>query len=132
MISESAGWYAALHKPSWNPPAWVFGPAWTVLYACMALAAVLVIRNGGFVRNRFALGLFALQLALNLVWSPLFFGMHRIGWAFAVTAGLWLALAATLAAFWRISVPAGALLVPYLAWTSFAAALNFTIWRLNR
>lgn len=125
------GWYAALQKPSWNPPAWVFGPAWTVLYIFMAVAAWLVWRQGGWKAQGRALGLFLVQWVLNALWTPLFFGLHRPGLAFAEIVILWLAIAATLAAFWRINKVAGALLVPYLAWVTFAAALNFAIWRLN-
>lgn len=125
------GWYAALQKPSWNPPAWVFGPAWTVLYISMAVAAWLVWRQGGWKAQGRALGLFLVQWVLNALWTPLFFGLHRPGLAFAEIVILWLAIAATLAAFWRINKVAGALLVPYLAWVTFAAALNFAIWRLN-
>ena len=125
------GWYAALHKPSWNPPAWVFGPAWSLLYILMAVAAWLVWREGGWKTQGRALGLFLLQWLLNALWTPLFFGMHRPGLAFAENVILWLVLAATLASFWRVRKVAGVLLVPYLAWVSFAAALNFTVWRLN-
>ena len=125
------GWYAALEKPSWNPPAWVFGPAWSLLYVSMAVAAWLVWREGGWMIQGRALGLFLLQWVLNALWTPIFFGLHRPGLAFAAIVVLWLVLAATLASFWRIHKGAGALLVPYLAWVSFAAALNFAIWRLN-
>jgi tryptophan-rich sensory protein len=125
------GWYEALQKPTWNPPPWVFGPAWTVLYISMAVAAWLVWREGGWKTQGRALGLFVVQWALNALWTPLFFGLHRPGLAFAEITILWLVLAATLAAFWRVNKVAGALLVPYLAWVSFAAALNFAIWRLN-
>ena len=132
MISESRDWYAMLHKPSWTPPAWLFGPAWTLLYISMAVAAWLVWREGGWRPNRVALGLFLLQLLFNGMWSPLFFRLHCPGLALVDSALIWLALAATLLAFWRVSVPAGVLLVPYLAWVTFATALNFAIWRLNR
>lgn len=124
-------WYAALHKPSWNPPPWVFGPAWTFLYITMAVAAWLVWREGGWKAQRRALGLFIVQWFLNALWTPLFFGAHLPGVAFGEIVLLWLAIAATLVAFWRVKKAAGLLLVPYLAWVSFAAALNFTIWRLN-
>ncbi len=125
------GWYAGLLKPSWNPPAWVFGPVWTLLYVMMAVAAWLVWREGGWKEQGRALGLFLLQWLLNALWTPLFFGMHRPGLAFAEIILLWLALAATLVSFWRVRRPAGVLLMPYLAWVSLAAVLNFTIWRLN-
>ncbi|NOT58574.1 MAG: tryptophan-rich sensory protein [Deltaproteobacteria bacterium] len=125
------GWYAGLLKPSWNPPAWLFGPVWTLLYAMMAVAAWLVWREGGWREQARALRLFLLQWLLNALWTPLFFGLHRPGLAFAEIILLWLALVATLVSFWRVRKQAGVLLMPYLAWVSFAAALNFTIWRLN-
>ena len=131
VFVSTDGWYAALHKPSWNPPAWLFGPAWTLLYITMAVAAWLVWREGGWKTQGRTLGLFLLQWLLNALWTPLFFGLHRPGLAFAEIILLWLAIAATLALFWRVRKAAGVLLVPYLAWVSFAAALNFTIWRLN-
>jgi translocator protein len=124
-------WYASLQKPAWNPPGWVFGPVWTTLYLMMAIAAWLVWRRGGFSAQRVPLGLFLLQLALNAVWTPLFFGLHSPGLAFADIVLLWLAIAATIAVFSRVSRPAAGLLVPYLAWVTFAAALNFAIWRMN-
>lgn len=131
VFVATGGWYATLNKPSWNPPAWVFGPVWSLLYVMMAIAAWLVWRRGGWSQQSRALGLFLLQWLLNALWTPLFFGLHRPGWAFAEILLLWLALLATLVCFWRVSRTAGALLVPYLAWVSFAAFLNFTIWRLN-
>lgn len=131
VFVSTDGWYAAVHKPSWNPPAWLFGPAWTLLYITMAVAAWLVWREGGWKAQGRTLGLFLLQWLLNALWTPLFFGLHRPGLAFAEIVLLWLAIAATLVSFWRVRQLAGILLVPYLAWVSFAAALNFTIWRLN-
>ena len=125
------GWYAALHKPTWNPPGWIFGPVGTVLYLMMGVAAWLVWREGGWKARLRPLGLFLVQLLLNAIWTPVFFGMHQIGLALADITLLWLSLAATLIAFWRVSRPAGLLLVPYLAWVSFAAFLNFTLWRMN-
>ena len=124
-------WYATLKKPSWNPPGWIFGPVWSALYTMMAVAAWLVWKRGGFAAQRRPLTLFLVQLALNAVWTPLFFGLHRPGLAFAEIVMLWLAIAATLAAFRPVSRPAAWLFVPYLAWVSFAAVLNFTLWRLN-
>jgi tryptophan-rich sensory protein len=97
----------------------------------MAVAAWLVWRRGGFAAQGGALGLFVLQLILNAVWTPLFFGLHLPGMAFAEIIMLWLAIALTIAAFYPVSRPAAWLLAPYLAWVSFAAVLNFTIWRLN-
>jgi len=124
-------WYAALRKPSWNPPGWIFGPVWSVLYTMMAVAAWLVWQRRGFGAQRRPLGLFLVQLALNAAWTPLFFGLHRPGVAFAEIVLLWLAIAWTLATFWRVHRAAAWMLVPYLTWVSFAALLNFTLWRLN-
>ena len=131
VFVSTKGWYAGLTKPPWNPPAWVFGPAWTTLYVLMAVAAWLVWREGGWKRQRFPLGLFLLQWLLNALWTPLFFGMHCSGLAVAEIILLWLALAATLWSFWRVRWVAGLLLVPYLVWVAFAGMLNFTIWQLN-
>ncbi len=125
------GWYAGLVKPTWNPPSWLFGPVWTALYITMAVAAWLVWREGGWNAQRRPLALFVAQWALNAFWTPLFFGLHRPGLAFAEILLLWVVLIATLLAFWRVKRIAGLLLVPYLSWVSFAAFLNFTIWRLN-
>jgi len=124
-------WYAGLQKPSWNPPKWIFGPVWTALYTTMAVAAWLVWKRGGWARQRMALTIFLVQLGLNALWSPLFFGMQNPALAFVDILLLWLALLATAAAFWRSHPLAGVLLVPYLAWVTFAGALNFTLWRLN-
>jgi tryptophan-rich sensory protein len=124
-------WYASLQKPSWNPPAWVFGPVWTGLYTMMSVAAWLVWRRGGWAAQRRPLTLFLAQLALNAAWTPLFFGLRWPGDAFAEIVLLWLAIAATLVAFRPVSRVAAWLLAPYLVWVSFAAALNFTLWRLN-
>jgi len=131
-VAAPGGWYAGLNKPEWTPPAWLFGPVWTVLYIAMAVAAWLVWRQGGWQSNRVALGLFALQLLLNLIWSPLFFQLHRPGWALVDCALLAIVVGATMVAFWRVTPIAGALFVPYLAWVCFATFLNFTIWKLNR
>jgi tryptophan-rich sensory protein len=123
-------WYAALEKPAWNPPSWVFAPVWTVLYALMAVAGWWVWRSGEPGRGA-AFGAFALQLVLNGAWSWLFFGLHLPGAAFAEIVALWLAILATVVLFWRLRPLAGTLLVPYLAWVTFAAALNLALWRLN-
>lgn len=125
------GWYRTLAKPTWNPPDWVFGPVWTTLYALMAIAAWLVWRRDGFRAARGPLGWFAVQLGLNVAWSAIFFGLQRPGVAFAEILLLWLAIAATTIAFWQRASFAAWLFVPYWAWTTFAAVLNGTIWRLN-
>src|SRR5512137_563549 len=113
-------WYAGLRKPSWNPPNWIFGPVWTVLYATMAVAAWLVWKRGGFAVRRFALSFFLMQLLLNALWSPLFFGLRNPGLAFVNIVLLWLAVLATVVAFCKTRPLTGALLVPYLAWVTFA------------
>jgi tryptophan-rich sensory protein len=125
-------WYAALDKPAWNPPSWVFAPVWTVLYALMAVAGWLVWRAREPVGTSGpALGAFALQLVLNGAWSWLFFGLHLPGLAFAEIVALWMAILLTVVLFWRVRPLAGALLLPYLAWVAFAAVLNLALWRLN-
>ncbi|HUS47839.1 MAG TPA: TspO/MBR family protein [Phycisphaerae bacterium] len=124
-------WYQALAKPSFTPPGWVFGPVWTILYASMGVAAWMVWRKAGLAGGAIALTLFAVQLVFNGAWSVLFFGLHNVAAAFVDIVLLWLAIAATLVAFWRISTPAGALMLPYLAWVSFAAVLNGVLWRMN-
>lgn len=125
------GWYATLAKPAWSPPNWVFGPVWSLLYLAMAIAAWLVWRRIGFPRAASALNLFAIQLVLNVCWSAIFFGAHRPGMAFAEILLLWLAILATTVAFRSFSRAAAWLMAPYLLWVAFAAALNFSIWRLN-
>ena len=133
-IGSQAGpgsWYAGLNKPTWNPPNWVFGPVWTYLYLTMALAAWRVWRRGGWTNRRTPLLMYLLQLILNAFWSPIFFGLQQPGFAFAEILLLWAAIAGTLVLFLRVDRIAGILLVPYLAWVSFATFLNFTLWRLN-
>lgn len=125
-------WYPTLVKPSWNPPSWVFGPVWTLLYTMMAVAAWLVWKRRGEAPVGLALGVFGVQLALNFAWSLLFFGLHRPDLALLDIALLWLSILATIILFWRPSTLAGALLIPYLLWVTFASALNYAIWQLNR
>lgn len=131
VLSKPGAWYAALNKPSFNPPAWIFGPVWSLLYTLMALAAWIVWKRGGFAAHRRALVLYLIQLALNAAWTPAFFGIHRLDLAFGVIVALWIAIALTLRAFWHVNRLAGGFFVPYLAWVSFAAFLNWTLWRLN-
>ena len=126
-------WYAALRKPSFTPPDWVFGPVWTFLYLSMAVSAWLVWRKAGFEgAAKAAFVLFAAQLALNAAWTPVFFGAHRIGAALVIIVLLWAAILATMVSFWRITPPAGWFLLPYQLWVTLATALNYEIWRLNR
>jgi benzodiazapine receptor len=126
-------WYSLIEKPAFTPPGWVFGPVWTVLYLLMGVAAFLVWQRGLRSRAvRIALGWFLGQLVLNALWSPVFFGLHRIDWALVVIVLLWAALVITLFYFSQVSRPAALLLVPYLLWVSFATVLNASIWWLNR
>ncbi len=128
---RAAAFYGELTQPTWAPPSWVFGPMWTLLYAMMAVAAWLVWRTGGFRANRTALTLFLVQLAVNALWSWLFFAWHLGAFAFFDILLLWVLIVATLVHFWRVRAVAGALLVPYLLWVSFAGALNYAVWQLN-
>jgi len=129
--SPRGEWYRGLAKPTFTPPSWVFGPAWTALYICMGLAGWLVWLRRGSVAVGAPLALFAVQLALNAAWTPLFFGLRSPGLAMIDIVALWLAILLTAGAFFRVSAAAGWLMLPYLLWVSFAAALNFSIWRLN-
>lgn len=124
-------WYPTLNKPAFNPPDWIFGPVWTALYAMMAVSAALVWSRALPPARRTAIAWFLIQLALNLGWSLLFFGLHQVAFAFGWLVLLWLAIAMTIRRFWPISRTAGLLLIPYLAWVGFAGLLNFLIWRLN-
>lgn len=128
---RAQSFYEQLSRPDWAPPASVFGPVWTTLYALMAIAAWLAWRAGGWRAARGALVLYVVQLALNALWSWLFFGWRLGAWAFAEVLVLWAFIAATLVAFWRIRVAAGLLLVPYLLWVSFAAVLTHAVWQRN-
>ena len=122
-------WYFSLNSPPLNPPGWVFGPVWSVLYLCMALAAWMVWRSDA--GRSGPLVFWGIQLAFNALWSFLFFGLHRPGLALVEIICLWALVALTAAAFFRISRPAGWLLVPYLLWVSFATYLNAGFWYLN-
>ena len=123
--------YGQLVQPGWGPPAWVFGPVWTTLFTMMGIAAWLVWRAAPLEATRGTLVLFVVHLAVNALWSWLFFAWHLGGWAFAEVLVLWVLILATIVAFWRFSRIAALLLVPYLAWVSFAAVLNFWLWREN-
>jgi translocator protein len=123
-------YYARLDKPAWSPPPWLFGPVWTVLYALIGVAAWLVHRRGGPGTRR-ALGLWGVQLALNAAWTPIFFGLRNPGAALVEIVVMWVAILATVVAFFARRTAVGALLLPYLAWVSFATVLNFEIWRRN-
>ena len=128
---NAAGFYGDLVRPPWAPPAWLFGPVWSVLFLLMGVAAWLVWRDHGFRGAGAALKLYLAQLLANALWSWLFFAWRQGAFAFAEVTVLWLLIAATIFGFWRLHRLAALLLVPYLAWVSFAAALNFVLWRLN-
>ncbi len=130
-LTSVGSWYQELNKPAFNPPDWIFGPVWTGLYLFMAIAGWRVWRRVGWAGGRWPLGLFALQLALNLAWSGLFFGLQWIGGALVEILCLEAAILLTAGAFWRIDRPAGALFLPYAAWVAFAALLNAALWQLN-
>ena len=129
--SSVGSWYPTLAKPAFNPPNWVFAPVWTVLYVMIALSGWRVWRERGFARARGALGVYALQLALNLAWSFVFFGAQAIGAGLVVIVLLLAAIAANARLFFAIERVAGWLLVPYAAWVAFATVLNAALWRLN-
>jgi tryptophan-rich sensory protein len=121
-------WYARLKKPWWTPPNWLFPVAWTILYLCMATAGARVAMSPD---NALAMALWALQIALNGLWTPVFFGLRRMGLGLVVLGALWLSVAATLVALWQVDTLAGLLFVPYLVWVSVAGALNLSVLRLN-
>lgn len=132
FASAGAGeFYLALVHPDWAPPPWLFGPVWSVLYVFMGVSAWLVWRRRGFARARISLILFAVQLAANGLWTWLFFVWHQGALALSEVLLLWCLIFATMVLFSRVSKLAAALLIPYLAWVSFATALTFSLWRLN-
>jgi tryptophan-rich sensory protein len=125
-------WYAALKKPSFTPPNWVFSPVWITLFVLMGIAAFLVWNKGlSDQKVRIALSIFSVQLILNVLWSAMFFGLRSPLAGLIEIAVLWIAILLTILYFFRVSNTAGMLLIPYILWVSFAAVLNFSIWRLN-
>lgn len=124
-------WYERLAKPAWRPPNRLFAPVWSVLYLTIAVSGWLVWRDAGLSGAALPLAIYALQLALNAAWSPLFFGLHRPDLGFLDITLVWLSIVATIALFYPIHAGAALLLLPYLSWVTFAGALNFAIWRLN-
>ena len=126
------GWYSSLAKPDFAPPNWIFAPVWTILFALMGIAAFLVWRKGIHLKEvKIAIYAFGVQLALNIIWSAIFFGLRSPGLAFAEVILFLAAIVVSAFLFFRISKPAGWLFVPYIIWVSFASYLNFMIWRLN-
>jgi len=129
--ADAGAFYGQLVRPAWAPPAWLFAPVWTVLYLLIGIAAWLVWRANGLRRARVALSLFVLQLAANALWTWLFFFWRQGGLAFAEILVLWVLIASTVLAFARVQALAAALLLPYLAWVTFACALTLATWKLN-
>ena len=138
VFSPPSDWYQSINKPTWNPPPWIFGPVWTALYLMMATAAWLVWKHGkGQDRgeqdqSKKALTAYFVQLALNTLWTPLFFGIRRIDWAFVDILALWFAILVCILTFYRVHRVAAWLMLPYLAWVTFASVLNATLWVMNR
>jgi tryptophan-rich sensory protein len=122
-------WYKNLRKPSFNPPSWIFGPVWTILYLLMGISGYLILESNA---KSFVLILFFVQLILNAIWTPIFFGAKKLGLAFIELAFMWLAILLTIIFSWHISTLAALLLLPYLFWVSFAGLLNFSLWQLNK
>ena len=134
LLTETgeSSWYQNIQRPQWNPPGWVFGPVWTLLYLAMGWAFYLVWKSPvppG--KKRPALVLWVVQLVFNFFWTLIFFGAHEIGWALVEIAALWLLILLTIFAFARVRKGAAWLLVPYISWVSFATLLTYTIWRMN-
>jgi benzodiazapine receptor len=125
-------WYLTLQKPPFNPPSWVFGPTWTVLYLLMGIALYTIWQTAeGIPEARLAFIMFFVQLVLNALWSFVFFGLRSPLWGFVDIVALWVLILLTIVLFWRISHAAAYLMVPYFFWVTFAGILNFSIWRLN-
>ncbi len=131
-IFRPGAWYETLDKPSWTPPDWLFPVAWSVLYVAIAVSAWLVWREAGVAGAALPLAVWAVQLLLNGAWSWIFFGLKRMDLAFIEVLALWASIAACIVLFWPINRWASVILVPYLLWSSFAAALNLAVWQRNR
>jgi tryptophan-rich sensory protein len=127
-LTTPGAWYAGLAKPSFNPPGWLFGPVWTVLYVFIAIAGWRVWQRD---RHGMAMKLWWAQLALNFLWTPVYFGAHQIGLAFVVILLMLAAILAFILSAWRLDRVAAGLFLPYAAWVAFASVLNGTIWALN-
>ena len=125
-------WYERLAKPKWRPPNWLFAPVWSVLYLMIAVSGWLIWREAGFSAAVFPLSIYAISLGLNCAWSGFFFGLQRPDLAFLDVILLWISIVATIVIFYSIEQYSALLLLPYLIWVTFAAMLNFAIWRMNR
>lgn len=130
VFSPDSAWFRALEKPAYYPPELAFPIVWTLLFTLMGIALWLVWRSSHSGRN-LALGLFAVQMILNVLWTPVFFGLEGLGWALAVIVVLWVGIVGTIGAFARVDRRAALLLAPYLLWVSFATVLSYELWRLN-
>ncbi|WAP70251.1 TspO/MBR family protein [Jiella pelagia] len=128
-VFKPGAWYEGLDKPGWTPPNWVFPTVWSLLYVMIAIAGWRVYETAGLVATPFIV--YAVQLALNAAWSALFFGLKRPGLAFADVLALWVAVAVNALVFYPVDAIAGLLMIPYLAWVTAAACLNFSVWRRN-
>jgi translocator protein len=132
-VTGTGSWYQQIKRPEWNPPNWVFAPVWTLLYIMMGIAFFLIWKtNAPVEKKRTAMGLWAVQLFLNFLWSFIFFYKHHIGLAVAEILCLWIFIILTIFSFSKISKMAAWLLVPYICWVSFAGLLTYTIWNLNQ
>lgn len=129
--AQATGFYASLIRPSWAPPGWLFGPVWTLLYIAMAISAWLIWRDHGFQKAKIPLALFLIQLAFNALWTWIFFVWQLGAWAFIEILVLWALILITTVTFWRLLRVAGMLLLPYLAWVTFASALTLALWKSN-
>lgn len=129
-LFQPGAWYRTLAKPVWTPPDWLFPIAWTILYIAMAVAAWWVSLSPSALAVP-AVALWSWQIVMNALWSPVFFGLRRLGAAMVVIAFLWVAVALTTWTFWQVAPLAGWLMAPYLFWVSYAGALNFALWRMN-
>jgi translocator protein len=125
-------WYENLAKPSWRPPNWLFGPVWAVLYGMIAVSGWLVWDAAGWAGAAVPLAIYAVQLVLNALWSGIFFGLRKLGWAIVEMVLLWISILGCIVTFHTIHAGAAWLLLPYLVWVSFAMVLNIAVWRLNR
>lgn len=131
-LTDTGPWYQNLLKPSWQPPDWLFGPAWTLIFALATVSAVYAWRSASNkIQREWVIGLFALNGFLNVLWSTLFFALRRPDWALIEVVLLWISILLLIVAFWRRSIPASLYLLPYLVWVAFAAVLNLTVVRLN-
>lgn len=132
ILFRPGAWYQQLNKPTWGPPDWLFAPVWTLLYVTIAVAGWMIWREADFRDALLPLSVYGIQLLLNAAWSPIFFCLHRIGWALLEMTLLWLSIVTTILLFYQVQAAAATLLVPYLGWVSFAWALNLSLWQHNR